>query len=246
MPFEQRQALYKADCEVDPVDQILKKTPDYELEYEGFEEDWYEDHFDPGSYYGHYQTGGVYNVNDFIYKIDAVTLYEFLADFLNGKLKETSPYSLTNEYNKLAQACIDAEGTDEEEAVNEVADVFLAQNLHDFAEIYYEDLLKYYHDDAYEWARDHLDILDALEPHFASAFLPFPAPYNNRKQSVRTLQSAEGAQTQKKKPLQTIAKRLLKINMFFLNSAFEPQRPIQANSCQETLAQPKPSWPLHC
>lgn len=160
MPFEQRQALYKADCEVDPVDQILKKTPDYELEYEGFEEDWYEDHFDPGSYYGHYQTGGVYNVDDFIYKIDAVTLYEFLADFLNGKLKETSPYTLTNEYNKLAQACIDAEGTDEEEVVNEVADVFLAQNLHDFAEIYYEDLLKYYHDDAYEWARDHLDILD--------------------------------------------------------------------------------------
>lgn len=160
LPLEQQTALYKADMEVDPVDQILKKTPDYELEYDGFSEDWYEDHFDPGSYYGHYQTTGVNNFDDFTYEIDAVSLWEYMVDILDKKIEESSPYSLTNEYKKLVQDCIAADGTEEEDAVNEVANVFLAKNLHDFADLYYEDLLKLCSERAYEWARDHLDPMD--------------------------------------------------------------------------------------
>lgn len=141
---------------VDPVDEVLKQTPDYELEYEGFDEDWYQDKWNPNSLYGHDQDYGTYHYNDFTYTVDAESLFEYLIDMLQTKAQEPITSDFMAEYKKLMDAWYKAEGEEEDRAC-QAMELYVAKNLHELADLYYKDIEKYYSEDAYEWAGENLD-----------------------------------------------------------------------------------------
>lgn len=145
--------------EADPVDQELEKLDDYELEYEGFEDDEVTDGFDPNSWYGHTQKVKTYYFDDFTYKVEAKDLFEYLMDFLQDKIEESSTSAIMNEYKKLAQAWWDAEGEEERRACA-VVELYVAQNLFELADLYYNDIQEHYSEEAYEWALEHLNPRD--------------------------------------------------------------------------------------
>jgi dsDNA-binding SOS-regulon protein len=149
MSIEERQALYKADREVDPVQKVLDAIPDFELEYEGYAYDWYEDHFDPGRDYGHYQTTGTDYVDDFVYSVDATDMFETLRDVIIDKYADKVGKSeLLDTYKILEKAWEDSSEENEEEAC-EAVELFLAKNLEDFFELFEQQVYKYYDKYAY-------------------------------------------------------------------------------------------------
>ena len=150
MSTEERQALYKADREVDPVQKVLDATPDFELEYEGYEYEWCEDHFDPGSWYGHYQTTGYDYVDDFVYSVDATSIFELLRDTIIDKYADKVDKSeLLDTYKALEKAWKDSSEETEDEAC-EAMELFLAKNLEDFFYLFEEQVSNYYDDAAHE------------------------------------------------------------------------------------------------
>ena len=149
--------------ELDPVDQILNKTPDYELEYEGYDEDWHEDKFDPSSLYGHDQDYGTYHFDDFTYAVEARELFEYLVDFLQDKAQEPITSDLMAEYKKLMDAWYAAEGEEEDRAC-EVMELYVAQHLEELAQLYDKDIHAHYEERAYEWARENLDPVEDEYP----------------------------------------------------------------------------------
>lgn len=151
--WEDTKALEEA---VDPVDEVLNKTPDYELEYEGFDSEWSEDKFDPNSWYGHYTVDGTDHYNDFTYKIDAGSLFEYLVDLLQDKAQEPVTNELMTEYKKLMDAWYKAEGEEETKACAAM-ELWVAQHLHELADLYYEDIVEYNRESAYEWASENLE-----------------------------------------------------------------------------------------
>ena len=155
--FKEYENLWESSETVDPVDEILKQTPDYELEYEGYDEDWYKDKFDPTSLYGHDQDYGTHHYNDFTYAIDAVRLFEYLADdLLQDKAQEPITSDLMAEYKKLMDAWYAAKG-DEEDRACDAMELYIATHLHELADLYSKDIEEHYKDDAYEWAYENLD-----------------------------------------------------------------------------------------
>lgn len=154
LPIAERSALIKADNAVDPIQKVLNDIKEIDLEYGGFANDWYEDHFDPNSYYGHYQTGGTDHYDDFTYTVDATSVFEYLNELLPAKLDKLPVNDLTVEYKKLLKAYNDSTDDMEEEA-GEALDLFLAQNLEEFVEIAKEYVLEHFAEDAEAWAIEH-------------------------------------------------------------------------------------------
>ena len=156
MPRDEWTKLLLADRAADPVEQLLNKTKDYELDYKSFSRDWEEDKFDPNSAYGHYQDYGTDYYSDFSYPVKAHTLYEYLNDLLAEKVKEPSTSELMAEYKKLYQAWQSATGEAEDIAL-EALELFQAQNLYDLADLYIDEVKEHFSEDAYDWASENLE-----------------------------------------------------------------------------------------
>jgi hypothetical protein len=158
--FKEYENLWEAAEEaVDPVSEVLENTPDYELEYEGFDTEWSEDKWNPNSWYGHYTVDGTSHFRDFAYGVDSVSLFEYLVDLLQNKAKEPSTSGIMAEYKKLMQAWYAAEG--EEEAIAcEAMELYVAQHLHELADLYEKDIAEHYKEFAYEWAEENLEPSD--------------------------------------------------------------------------------------
>ena len=139
----------------DPVDEILAKTPDYELEYEGYDEDWYKDKWNYNTM-SHDQDYGTHHIPDYTYAVDAVSLFEYLVDLLQEKAKEPITNELMAEYKKLMDAWYKAEG-EEEDRASAAMELYIAQHLHEFAELYEEEIAEKYSDAAYEWSLENVE-----------------------------------------------------------------------------------------
>ena len=140
--------------EVDPVDQILNTTDDFELEYDGFEVEWYEDHFDPSSSYGHYQTGGTDYHPDFTYKVNAINMFETLRDDILPKHAEkVTDSTLVTEYRKLAQAWENSTDATEAET-GDAMELYIAKNLEELVDTFIDEILEHYKEEALEWAHE--------------------------------------------------------------------------------------------
>ena len=160
LPLEQRVELVRADRAVDPVDQILHKTPDISFEYEGFDLEWSEDHFDPNSWYGHYTTDGVDHYGDYAYKVDATTVFEDIRDDMIPDYLDKVPSSeLTTECKRLYDARENSTEETEDET-EEAFEIFIAKNLEQLAEIFSNPLTDKYAEQAQKWASEHLDPMD--------------------------------------------------------------------------------------
>lgn len=143
-------------AEPDSVDKILWNIPDIEFSYDGFSEDQYEDHFDPGLWNGHYQTSETVHFPDYTYTKDAVSVFEALRDEIIPKYKDkVSNNKLLDEYLALVQAWEDS--TDETESeTSDAMDLFLAAHLIDFVSMFEDKLINYYADSAEEYALDNI------------------------------------------------------------------------------------------
>lgn len=158
LPLEQRVELMQADRAVDPVDQILSQLPDYELEYEGYDEDWYEDKWNY-SIMDHDQDYGTYHFDDFTYEVDATSLFEYLVDLLQDKAQEEVTAEVMVEYKKLMQAWYDAEREEEDRACAAM-ELYVAQHLHELATLYKKDVTEYFKEAAYKWAGENLEPME--------------------------------------------------------------------------------------
>ncbi len=155
MPWKERQPLYDEDRKVDPVEITLNNTEDFELEYGGFTDDWYEDRWDPNSSYGHYQDTGTTRHGDFTYAVEASDMYEYIGSELLSIEKNHNKSPYVKEYFRLsdiwdATPINTVEADEAEEAMN----LYLAQNLDEFFKIYEKEIHDHYMEDAYDWARN--------------------------------------------------------------------------------------------
>lgn len=160
MSLEDRYALIKADQEADPVQKEINTFNDFEFEYGGFSSEWYEDHFDPGSWHGHYQTGGSYQYPDFTYTVAPSEVFDTLNDIILPKYADkVKPNELLTTYLQLEKAWSESNNENEAE-LGEAMDLYLAENLDAFVDLFMEQLSEYYQDDAYKWAEENLDVLE--------------------------------------------------------------------------------------
>lgn len=151
--FKEYENLWEV-FELSAADKLLLAMDDFEFEYDGWSEDGYEDHFNPNSYYGHYQTRKTYEHNDFTYTVDAVSVFETVRDeMLPNMPDKISNAELAAEYKKLEAAWTNATKETEDEA-GEILDLFIAKNLDAFVDDFYTELKAYYRENAYDWARD--------------------------------------------------------------------------------------------
>lgn len=149
------------------LDKMLADYDDIELYYDGFEGEWYEDHFSYSR--GHYTTGGSLYYPDFTYEIDAGTAYENIDTVLwwyaSGKIKDSLP---SDEYVQEAFELYTAK----KNTKNDAAAVTLARFNYEYYIIYYlEELVGALHDEiksihndaAMRWAEEHLDGEDSYD-----------------------------------------------------------------------------------
>jgi hypothetical protein len=146
--FKVYEKLWEA-VEPDPVDKVLQEYDDFKFDYDGFTEDGYEDRFDPGSAYGHYQTYTTHEHDDYTYTVDAVDIFEALKDDILPNARDTKN-SFAAEYKKLEAVWENSKN----DADADAADMFLAKNLDVIANEFYYELKDYYSEAAYNWARD--------------------------------------------------------------------------------------------
>ena len=152
---------------------------DFEFEYGGFEDDAVTDHFDPNSAYGHYQTSKRIYHPDFTYEVDAVSMFEVMRDrFLPNNVDKISDSTLAAEFKKLNAADDEAyaallnakaNGTSEElkaasytyNIANEALELFIANNLKTFVDMFYNELRDWFEEDAYDNAQNDDNWLDS-------------------------------------------------------------------------------------
>lgn len=143
--------------EVDPLTQVLNELGAIELEYEGFNDDWFEDRFDPNSNYGHYQVTGSTGYNDFTYKVEAGDLFDFIEEYCLSEEKDSSKSPEVAEYLRLKNIYEATDfGTEESDEAFDAMNLYLAQNLEKFFEVYEKDVYDYFEEQAQEWARENL------------------------------------------------------------------------------------------
>jgi hypothetical protein len=143
------------------IDDLLEKADNYIIEYEGFDEDYAEDHWDYSSE-SHYQTSTIAHYGDFEYEIEVGDVWE---DIVNISQKDIDKHKfiqsaksteLLNTFIKLQK---EAEEASKDQATlywNRLG-VFVAENLDGLFEIFYDYFYNKYEELAYEWALDHVD-----------------------------------------------------------------------------------------
>ena len=159
------------------VDVALNNYPKnyFELEYDGFTDEWEEDRFDPNSWYGHYTVSKSREVDAFSYTLDAVDVLETLEDSILPKYftPETAEKAITRyrarfgNYNKSAAEKGEAamrklladyqkvyalcyENDDDEDM--EKLSIFVADHLDEFFDLFYDE----FKDDYEEIAKDRI------------------------------------------------------------------------------------------
>lgn len=159
--FKEYESLWKEAAELeeaaelDPVSKILKETSDIELEYNGFSIEDVEDRFDPTSDYGHYQRISTSNYDDFTYTVEAWEVFKVLRDDIIPFYADKVPsHEKLEEYKKLMQAW-ETSTEETEEATGDAMELYLADNLEYFVEIFERQLKAFYREEAEEWAADH-------------------------------------------------------------------------------------------
>ena len=161
MSTAERSALVKAHNETFPYNAILKKMPAFELEYKGFDREWYKDRFDPNLWGGHYTENGTDHIDDFTYEVEAEEMFEFVRDLVDESItKGTAPKSEL--IDELAKRFPPKQytSTEEEQADNDAYDLFIAKHLEEFVELFMDDVLEHFQDEAYQWAEEHLEPAD--------------------------------------------------------------------------------------
>jgi len=142
------------------IDSILEQTEDFVVEYEGFDEDYDEDHWDYSSE-SHYQTSSTAHYGDFEYEIEAVDVWE---DTVNMSQKDIDKYKyiqsagnseLLNTFIKLQKETTEAPKEQATLYWNRLG-VFVAENLDELFDIFYEYFYDKHEERAYEWALDHI------------------------------------------------------------------------------------------
>ena len=177
MPWEKRKELLDADREVDPVEQILKQFPDYDLEYEGYDYEWYRDKWNYNTM-NHDQDYGTDHYDDFTYSVDATSLFETVFDILQEKVKEPTESDLMKKCKELMQAWWQVSNDADKEAEPlEAVELFVAQNLEYFADMCYEELLTEYEDQAYRDKPGRAD--EDLQPNAAKEFKEYETMWEN-------------------------------------------------------------------
>jgi hypothetical protein len=156
MSSNEQSALLRADKTDDEINELIWAFNEFEFEYDGFEDEWYEDHFNPNSWYGHYQTGGSGSYDDYTYTVDATIVFEVIRDTIIPEYASKKNDELASEGLKLYNTWNDALGAAEELITCWAYERFLAENLDIFVDIFYDELHEYYEDDAKEWALDHV------------------------------------------------------------------------------------------
>ena len=156
MTWDERRPLHDEDSKVDPVELALAELEDFDLEYDGFDDDWAEDHFDPNSWYGHYQKTGTNSYRGFTYTVEAADMFEYLTTCLERE-KNPGRSSYIKEYFRLSdvwEATPDysIESTEAEDAIN----LYLINNIDEFFKLYEEDVYDHFQESALDWARAHL------------------------------------------------------------------------------------------
>jgi hypothetical protein len=136
----------------DPVSEYLKYYEDFKFEYDGFDVEWSEDRWDYNT--GHYDVGGTYYHPDFIYKVSAEEIYDTIFNVMLSKYPgKLAGSKLSADYNRLDKA-YDTAPAETKDKAEEHYFLYLAIHLEHLEEIYHDELLKYYKEEAYEWAED--------------------------------------------------------------------------------------------
>ena len=174
---EYRLKIHKIASQADPkalsetidklVNKLLNEHEDFELEYSGFEKDWHEDHFDPTSLYGHYDTGYTAQYDDFTYRKDAVSIFELIRDTILPKYMDDPKYknySVVSDYAELEEAYDKATSEEEQQIIIDEQELLLAAELADFYDIFEKVIISEYENDAYEWAEDNISDLTEIDP----------------------------------------------------------------------------------
>lgn len=144
------------------IEQPLKKHSGVGLSYDGFEDEWYEDRFDPFSSYGHYQTGGSRYISDFEYTISAEEAYEALVgeiipDYAVGEFTLS-----TNKHADIVKEAVrlyDEYNENYSDTAKSDIDVlelnkFVVNNLDALIEVFTNILTEHFSEGAEAWARD--------------------------------------------------------------------------------------------
>lgn len=144
-----------------PVDKILQEDPVIELEFDGFSRDWEE----PYASWNGYEVvdrvkSGENTYHKFTYKVDSRDIFELLRDTIIPKhWNEVPANDLLTAYRKLESAWESSTPEDEEKTC-EAMELFLAEHLETFIEMFLKQLKEEYLEEAEEWAIDHLSPTD--------------------------------------------------------------------------------------
>lgn len=145
----------------------------FELEYDGFIEDWAQDSWDPESPYGYTTISRTTEYDDYTYEITDEQLLDSLKYILDKKrltpakidkvIKElTRPYKFSSyteviekakkliaDYQKLAAIC------EQDESLSEKPEIFIIDHMEDFFFVFNEDIKEYFEGDAEYYMRSH-------------------------------------------------------------------------------------------
>ena len=153
---------------IDPVSKILNAMPDFEFEYEGFKEDCYRNYWNYDRQAPDQKTW-VETYPDFIYKEDAMTVFEDIWNFLerdSDKLPDDDFWQeFKNRYNAWVEAYEATNGKDDSEAL-EYLNLWVVENLAKLVEYYEEELIEEYNEKAMDWALEHLEPEDPSDRYY--------------------------------------------------------------------------------
>jgi hypothetical protein len=142
------------------VNELLNKTGNFVIEYEGFDEDYDEDHWDYSSE-SHYQTTSTAHYSDFEYELEAGDVWEDIVNLSQEDIdkhkfiQSAEDTELLNTFVKLQKETEEAPKDQATLYWNRLG-VFVAENLDDLFGIFYGYFYDHYEELAYEWALDNV------------------------------------------------------------------------------------------
>jgi dsDNA-binding SOS-regulon protein len=135
-----------------PVTKAIKSTPDIALRYKGFAHEWEKDSFDPMSSHGYDSITGTDYYSDYDYLVDADTIFDkLIQDIIPAHINSVPNTPLLDEYKKLDKA-YETTTPETEDDTWEALSLFVAENLEGFVDIFYDELLNTYQEEAEQWA----------------------------------------------------------------------------------------------